>query len=160
MAELDQFMRDRCMDNPDGWDETVDYRNTERLKTIIDTIGWPSISKVWREGAANAWLIVQHADHDLEFQKKCLALINLEPEGEVAKRDIAYLEDRIAIGDGKPQIYGTQFYMNSDGQLQPLPIQDADNVDMRRKEIGLGTLAEYQKRMRELYGRNSSTQNG
>lgn len=79
-----------------------------------------------------------------------------EPEGEVSKRDIAYLEDRIAISDGRPQIYGTQFYKNSDGQLVPQPIEDIVKVDERRKEMGLETLDEYKNRMQDLYGRNSA----
>ena len=79
-----------------------------------------------------------------------------EPEGDVPKRDIAYLEDRVATNHGRPQIYGTQFHNNSDGQLEPLPIQDPKNVDKRRKRMGLETLSEYEKRIRERYGRNSA----
>ena len=156
MTEADQTMRNRCRDNPDEWNETVDHRNTKRMKEIIEEIGWPSISKLSHEGASNAWLLVQHADHDLEFQKKCLTLMKAEPEGEVSKRDIAYLEDRIAISEGRPQIYGTQFHKNSDGQLEPLPIADPENVDQRRKEMGLETLSENQKRIRERHGRKST----
>lgn len=156
MINVDQAMRNRCADNPDEWDETVDHRNTKYLKTIVNEIGWPSISKVGREGSSNAWLLVQHADHNPDFQKKCLELMKSESEGEVSKRDIAYLEDRIAVGDGRPQIYGTQFRTNSDGQLEPLPIQDPDNVDKRRKEMGLETLDENQKRMQEKYGKNNA----
>lgn len=154
MVEIDQTMRNRYTDNLDEWDETVDRRNTERLKAVVDEIGWPSITKVGETGSSNAWLLVQHADHDPEFQKKCLALMKSEPEGEVSKRNIAYLEDRIAVADGKPQIYGTQFHKNSSGQLEPLPIQNADNVDKRRKEMGLEPLTENQRRIQERYGKN------
>ena len=156
MVEVDQSMRNRGIDNPDEWDETVDHRNTERLKAIIDEMGWPSISKVGYDGSSNAWLLVQHADHDPEFQKRCLELMKSEPEDEISKRDLAYLEDRITVGDGKPQIYGTQFHTNSDGQLELLPIKDPDNVDKRRKEMGLETLDENRKRIQERYGRNSA----
>lgn len=154
MVEVDQTMRNRCRTSLDEWDESIDHRNTERMKDIIDEIGWPSISKVGKAGSSNAWLLVQHADHDLDFQKKCLELMKLEAEGEVSKRDIAYLEDRILTGQGMPQSYGTQFYTNSDGQLVPLPIQDPDNVDKRRAVMGLETLTENQKRMQKQYGRN------
>ncbi len=156
MVEVDQDMRNRCTDNPDEWDETVDHRNTERMKVIIDEMGWPSISKVGEKGSSNAWLLVQHADHDPEFQKRCLELMKSEPEGEISKRNIAYLEDRIAVGDGRPQTYGTQFHKNSDGQLVPQPIADEEEVDERRKDVGFETLDEYKKRMQELYGRNSA----
>ena len=156
MVEVDQAMRNRGIDNPNEWNETVDHRNTERLKDIVNEMGWPSISKVGYEGSANAWLLVQHADHDPEFQKRCLKLMKLESEGEVSKRDIAYLEDRIATGDGRSQIYGTQFHTNSDGQPEPLPILDPVNVDKRREEMGLETLYENQRCIQESYGRNSA----
>ncbi|MFH1314819.1 MAG: DUF6624 domain-containing protein [Candidatus Uhrbacteria bacterium] len=156
MVEVDQDMRNRCTDNPNEWDETVDHRNTERMKIIIDEMGWLSISKVGEKGSSNAWLLVQHADHDLEFQKRCLELMKSEPVGEVSKRNIAYLEDRIAVGDGRPQTYGTQFHKNSDGQLVPQPIANEEKVDERRKDVGLETLDEYKKRMQKLYGRNSA----
>lgn len=156
MVEVDQAMRNRCTDNPDEWDETVDHRNTKRLKAIVDEIGWPSISKVGHDGSSNAWLLIQHADHDPDFQKICLKLMKSEPEGEVSKQNIAYLEDRIAVGEGRPQIYGTQFHQDADGQLEPQPIEDVGKVDERRKDMGLETLDEYKKHMQEIYGRNST----
>jgi len=152
MVDEDQEMRNRGTHKPEDWDETVDRRNTERMKAIIDEIGWPSISKVGYQGSSNAWLLVQHADHDPAFQSHCLALIKTQPENEVIKRDIAYLEDRVAVAQKKPQIYGTQFHYDTDKQLKPLPIQDPDNVDARRKEMGLDTLQEYEERMRKSYG--------
>ncbi len=156
MVKVDQAMRNSFNGNPDAWDNGVDRQNTERLKTIINDIGWLSISKVGKEGSSNAWLLVQHADHEPEFQKKCLQLMKSEPEGEVLKRNIAFLEDRIAVGDGKPQIYGTQFHKNSDGQLVPQLIVDEEKVDERRKDMELETLNEYKTRMQEIYNKNSA----
>ena len=151
MVEADQAMR-----NGDQWDETVDHQNTKRMKVIVEEIGWPTISKVGYPGSSSAWLLVQHADHDSEFQKKCLTIMKAEPENEVPKDHIAYLEDRIAVGDGRLQIYGTQFHTNADGQLQPLPICDPEGVDQRRKEMWLEPLSNNQKRIQESYDRNSA----
>ncbi len=150
MCQKDQQMRTKAQTNPDDWDENIDRENTAKLKEIIDEIGWPSISQVGEEGASNAWLLVQHADHDLEFQKRCLALMKVQPVHEVSARDIAYLEDRIAVGEGRPQVYGTQF-QRRDGRMVPLPIVDPENVDTRRQEVGLDSLAEYQKRLQRIW---------
>lgn len=79
-----------------------------------------------------------------------------EPKNDVNKRNIAYLEDRVAVSDGRPQVYGTQFYEDSDGQMQPRPIFDPENIERRRKEMGLETFEEYQKGMQQEYGRNSA----
>lgn len=74
-----------------------------------------------------------------------------EPAGQVSNTNMAYLEDRIAVGEGKPQIYGTQFCTNSSGKLIPHPITDIENVDRRRRDVGLEPLLEYQKKLEEMY---------
>lgn len=150
MAKRDQEMRHKLRHDNDAWDEAIDRENTTRMKEIIDEIGWPTVSKVGDENSSNAWLLVQHADHDVQFQKKCLELIKGAPENEVSKRDIAYLEDRVAIGEGRPQIYGTQF-QKIDGEMQPLPIIDSDKVEARRREMGLEPLEENRKRLQKSY---------
>lgn len=69
-----------------------------------------------------AWLLIQHADSDVEFQQYCLELMEREVEsGGVAKSDVAFLTDRILVNKGKPQLYGTQFY-ESKGKLIPMSI--------------------------------------
>jgi hypothetical protein len=54
------------------------------------------------------------------------------------------------MGEGKKQLYGTQFTLK-DGEFIPSPIEDEANIDKRRKEVGLDTLAEYTKTIREVY---------
>jgi hypothetical protein len=131
--------------------EEIDKRNTAWLKGIVDKHGWPGKTLVGEEGAHNAWLLVQHADRDRPFQKRCLELLKDEVrKGEAAGKDLAYLTDRVLVGEGKKQLYGTQF-TTKDGELVPSPIEDEANVDKRRKEVGLDTLAEYTKTVRELY---------
>lgn len=150
MAEVDQKMRKKAERNGDYWDESVDTENTGRLKEVITQIGWPSISKVGQEASYNAWLLAQHADKDIEFQKYCLELIQALPEGEVSKHDIAYLTDRIRRNQDLPQIYGTQFVKDqATGKYVPAPIEDPDQVEKRRKETGLDTLEENTKRINE-----------
>lgn len=141
MTDVDQEMRERSGTEEDFWDDEVDKRNTERMKEIIAKIGFPSISKVGKEGSHNAWLLIQHADLDVEFQKMCLELMKGAPAGEVEKRDIAYLEDRIKVNQKQGQIYGTQFTQEG-GKHIPQPIEDEDNVDIRRAKMGMDTLAD------------------
>jgi hypothetical protein len=143
MVDVDQDMRNRR--NAEGyWDETLDAKHTERLKEIIAEIGWPTISKVGETGSANAHLLAQHADHDVDFQVQCLNLMKEAPSGEVDVADMAYLEDRVRVNHGKEQIYGTQF-IKVDGKHIPQPIEDEENVDKRRAEVGLEPLSEYAK---------------
>jgi len=53
----------------------IDQHNTERLKQIVAEHGWPGRSLVGEDGADAAWLLAQHADRDLAFQKQCLDLL-------------------------------------------------------------------------------------
>ena len=57
-------------------------------------------------------------------------------------RQKAYLSDRIAVFEGKPQQYGTQFDWDEDGLLSPSPFDDLEKVNERRWYIGLNSLEE------------------
>jgi hypothetical protein len=70
--------------------------------------------------------------------------------GEVSPTDMAYLVDRVRVGEGRPQVYGTQFCTDPSGQFGPHPIEEEAKVDERRASVGLGPLDEYRKTMREL----------
>ena len=128
----------------------IDQENTDRMKEIVKQFGWPGKSLVGTDGANAAWLLVQHADRDLPFQKQCLALLQAAVnKGEATGRELAYLTDRVRTGEKKKQVYGTQLQL-VDGKLQPCPIEDEANVDKRRKEVGLESLAEYLKSSEEI----------
>jgi len=102
------------------------------------------------EASNDAWLVAQHADHDLAFQKECLALLKNIPREDISLNNIAYLEDRILVTEHKPQLYGTQF-QGRGSELKPQPIEDEAHVDERRKAMGLGTLEEYKSLMLKTY---------
>lgn len=139
MAKIDQQMR-----KEDKYDKNVDLENTKKFKAILKEYGWPSISLVGKEGAEAAWLIVQHSDFDVDFQKKCLKFLkNAVKNNEAEKQYIAYLTDRILVNSGKKQIYGTQFFMDSDGIFKPRPIKNKNQIDQIRKEYNLSPLEEY-----------------
>ena len=83
------------------------------------TAGRPSRSSA-RDGSNAAWLLVQHADAEPKFQRKCLDLMTKLPQDEVSQTDLAYLTDRVLLAEGKKQIYGTQF-TSSGGKWEPRP---------------------------------------
>jgi len=153
MFDKDQEMRKRALENDgvieDEEDDSLDLKHTERMKEIVNQIGWPTIAKVGVEVSNMAWLLVQHADHDVKFQKKCLELMRAQ-SGEVSKRNVAYLEDRVRVNEGRPQLYGTQF--GGDGESYgPRPIEEPERVNERRAELGMESLEEYTKILKEKY---------
>jgi hypothetical protein len=127
-----------------------DRKNLLWMKKVVTRHGWPGKSLVGAAGAQNAWLLVQHADADRDFQELCLKKIKALPRGEVEPRNMAYLTDRILVGRGNKQRYGTQAVIK-DGKAVPSPIEEEDKVDERRKAVGLEPLTEYLKTMEAFY---------
>ena len=118
-------------------------RNAKTLSEIIDTIGYPTIDKVGKEANESTWLIIQHSIGQPEFMKKCAKLLEIAvSENKADPKSLAYLTDRIAVFEGKQQLYGTQFDWDEYGNLSPNHFDDINKVNRRRKSIGLNTLEE------------------
>lgn len=150
LAEVDRIMREGFIAGSSDWDDSVDAWNTARLQTIIETHGWPAISLVGEEASHAAGMLALHTT-DLQFMTRCLMLMEMLPAGEVAPIDVAYLEDRVLVLYGHPQIYGTQFYFDH-GVLKVSPIRDAELVDERRASVGLDSFANNVSRIYKMYG--------
>lgn len=130
----------------------VDDDNTGWLKKVVEELGWPGISSVGEEGAHAAWLLAQHADRDLPFQRRCLALLTrAAAEGEASPSDAAHLTDRVRLAEGEPQVFGTQLNAR-DGRYEAPRLRDPEAVDERRASVGLGPLADQIAQAMELFG--------
>jgi hypothetical protein len=132
--------------------DDVDAENTARMREILDEHGWPGWSLVGEDGAEASWVLVQHADFDLDLQKRGLELLTAAVAvGDASRGDLAYLTDRVLVAEGKPQTYGTQIAIDEDGEIMPrTPIEDEENVDARREAAGLGPLEEYYADLAEM----------
>ena len=132
--------------------QTVDQQNTTRLKELIRAHGLPSKPDVGSPGATAAFLIVQHAVHDVPIQKEYLAFVTEEQrKGQAPGEAVATLTDLTRMAEGQRQLYGTQITIE-DGKLVVQPIEDEAQVDQRRAALGIGTLADYVKRVKQAYG--------
>jgi len=124
--------------------------NATRLWSILRRFGWPGAPRVGLDGAKAAWLIVQHAITQPAFQREALeALRQAAARGEVPAIQPAMLEDRVRTLEGRPQRYGTQFDWDGSGALTPLPIEDPEGLDERRRAVGLEPLEEAMRVRRE-----------
>lgn len=125
----------------------TDSLNLILAKGIILKYGFPGYNLIGSEGSNNFWSIIQHCDDDLAFQKKVLVLMDKEVKrNNASASNNAMLRDRVLVSENKKQIYGTQVRYNVKlKKSQPFPIEDPDNVDARRKKVGLSTLSEYLK---------------
>lgn len=153
MRKIDQEMRLASQAGKREFDPKVDKDNCLKLKSIIEEIKWPTISKVGKEASQLAWLITQHADLDVNFQEHCLKLMEDTEKDEVDPMNIAYLIDRIAVNRGKEQIYGTQFHIDKNGKLVPRPIENVSKLDDLRDTMGLEPFERNWLAMKNTYKR-------
>lgn len=123
--------------------ERKDSINLIKVMKILDERGWLGKNVVGTQGNQTLFLVIQHAD--LQYQQKYLPMMReAVKNGNANPGNLAYLEDRVALREGKKQIYGSQSLKNKKtGKICIAPMIDPDNVDKRRAEVGLGTMAEY-----------------
>jgi len=142
LALRDQLIQAKQLS--DGYNEEMaklHNHNAQQLDKIIDTIGYPTIDKVGQAGSEAAWLIIQHSIGQPAFMKKCAKLLaDAVAENKANPISLAYLTDRIAVFEGKPQLYGTQFDWNEKGEMSPQAFDDLDKVNERRQDMGLNSL--------------------
>jgi len=121
--------------------KAVHDKNAKALAEIMQEVGYPTVDKVGEEASQAAWLIIQHAIGQPAFMKKCADLLEEAVKQQHADpKNLAYLTDRIAVFELKPQLYGTQFDWNEKGELSPEAFDDVEKVNERRKAVGLNTL--------------------
>jgi hypothetical protein len=128
-----------------------DEARTERLKEIIEQHGWPTFDLVGKRGEDAAWAIAQHSDLDPEFQREAVELLrDAVADGQASPGNLAYLEDRVAVASGEPQVYGTQVGCGRDGPKPATPVRDRATLDERRTEAGLKPMAAYLNEMTRI----------
>lgn len=129
--------------------EAVHLENAAVLEQAYDALGWPGRGLLGDEGASAAFLILQHAISRPDLQRRGLAfMLEAIPQGQANALDAAYLSDRIAVMEGRAQVFGTQFDWDQQGLLSPAPIAEPEGVDARRASVGLPPMAETIAHMR------------
>ena len=157
MTDIDQiarklFIKDQNNEQIRQIIQEIDRFHTTHLKAILEIHHWISISRFGKEADNQAWLLVQHADHDPAFQVSCLAVLEpLVPLEETDKKNYAYLYDRTAPMRGLKQRFGTQVNIDST-HVELLPYEGTlENVNKCRKEIGLEPVELYLQTIRRVY---------
>jgi hypothetical protein len=125
--------------------ERQDAANLAKVAAMLDRTGWVGPDRVGAEASQAIFLVIQHAD--LKAQQKYLPLMRKAVKAKQAEgSELAMLEDRVALGEGRRQLYGTQIGRKSEnGDYYVSPLEDPDHVDQRRAEVNLTPLADYVK---------------
>jgi DNA-dependent RNA polymerase auxiliary subunit epsilon len=120
----------------------LDRENSAWLRSDIEQNGWVTIRDHGADASEDAFLLLQHATHDIEFMEMMVDPFNeMRLVGDVDPSDYALLYDRVATLTGGAQRYGTQWGCANGSAIQLGPIEDPESVDERRAEVGLGPMA-------------------
>jgi len=119
----------------------IDCANTAWLRAQVAEHGWFDIPRYGAQADQAAWLIVQHADRTPAFQGEMLALLEALPGGATDPRNRAYLWDRVAVKEGRPQRYGTQIECIA-GEARAMGGVE-EGVEERRAALRMQNFAEY-----------------
>jgi len=148
LKKSDMDMRNKLIEKGllyEGYNEEmqkVHRDNAQKLKLVVNKHGWPGISLVGLEGSRISWLIAQHSICTPELQRSFLReMKKSEKIGDIPKKQVALLTDRILFNEGKPQKYGTVFDWNEKGSLS-CEVQDPKNINTIRSEFGFISLEE------------------
>lgn len=165
LQKADLKLRDKLIKNGhlfDGYNkemEALHNKNAEILDNIVEKHGFPTVENFGKEAVDAAWLVVQHSIGKPEFMKKCAALLEKAvSENQADAKQLAYLIDRIAVFEGRSQLYGTQFDWDERGEMNPKPFDDLEKVNERRESIGLNSLQEQTEIIRkQIIAENQQT---
>lgn len=119
--------------------------NESKVKNILEKYGWPTEEMIGERGNWTICNVIQHSDNRVRIQylpmmRQAVKDKKLEP------RFLVRAEDRIATERGDLQIYGGQMkYYPETKSFNVWPIYDPVNIDKRRTEIGLDSIAVFLK---------------
>ena len=161
MAEIDQIAawvpegkyKEWPQEKWNSFKDSVFTTHEKRLKQIFEKYGFVGIDLAGKDGSHNFWLMVQHCDHNTEFQKEVLEKMKIQVDKQNADpSNFGLLVDRVNLNTGEKQIYGTQVTYNMEnGQAYPLPLKDSLKVNERRKSIGLEPIEDYLNGMTQMH---------
>ena len=131
----------------------IDSTNLIVVSKILDSLD----SLHQYEFDDSAWtalfMVIQHSN--LQQQEKYLSLFqNAADKNEIQPFLVAKMVDRIRVGKGQRQIYGTQAIPIKDpktgfitDKYELAPIEDEENVNQRRLKVGLPPIQEGAKEL-------------
>jgi hypothetical protein len=120
-----------------------DSINLMKVTRIIDEYGWLGPDVAGQKGNSTLFLVIQHADQ-ITQEKYLPKMRDAVKNYKASPSDLALLEDRVELRQGKRQVYGSQIAKDQKtGKSYVMPLDDPDNVDKRRAAVGLSPLAEY-----------------
>ena len=123
----------------------LDSLNLVRISEILNTYGYPE-REVVGDLSEVPVQVVLNANHQVieAFLPYFEAAVE---DGQLPGSYLAEMVDKVRIGNGLEQLYGTQLIIDPEnGDLRFAPIEDPADVNERRAAFGLEPIEDYAKR--------------
>lgn len=124
----------------------LNKNHTEIVKNVIKEIGFPTIKLTSQKAYKAAILVVLHSE-DIDFLNTVIDLLQKTEKGSIEKRDIAYMIDKVKVIQNLPQVYGTQYRIDSSKNVTFIEISDPENLESRRQDMEMESFEEYKKKI-------------
>ena len=146
-AILDTVYRDDQENRSAGTveDMEVDRINQQKVVSIIEKCGFPSVESHGSKTVEAAFLVFQHAGRKMR-EKYFPLILESAKKGDLKLAWVALMEDRMLMDRGEKQKYGSQVHKAAgESEWKLWPIEDPANVNVRRAEVGLDRIEDYLK---------------
>ena len=134
--------------------EIVERNDTRNIKVVDKILKRGLPQGLSEESYKTIWIVIDHAP--LEKQEQYLLLVEqMANASYIGLDEYAILYDRVAMGQNRPQRYGSQIvqFGNADNlQLYVWPIEDAEKLDSLRNTVGMSSFYNYLKHIEETMG--------
>jgi hypothetical protein len=120
-----------------------DSMDLQTVKKIIQKYGWLGYDEIGNDCNLIMFNTIQKAD--LQTQITYFPIVKAAVQNKKAhKVHEVYLQDRIYLNQGRHQIYGSQVLLDPETEKYfVLPLDEPENVDKRRAEVGLQPMVDY-----------------
>jgi hypothetical protein len=115
----------------------LDSTLLNKVTLFLNEYGWQSKKEIGELANMGLFLAIQHSSKE-EMESFREIVENAYQDNKIEKSSYALFIDRLKIRNDLPQIYGTQYYYDETlGSLKFHEIEDLENVNKRRREVGL-----------------------
>lgn len=122
----------------------INTDNVDFVKKVIAEIGFPTIDLTSEKAYRAVVLVILHSG-DLELLNSSIKTMENDKSGSTKKRDIAYMIDKARVTQSMPQLFGTQYKIDKDGNFEFIEIENPEELEKRRAEYGMESFVEYKK---------------
>ncbi|MEQ9167431.1 MAG: hypothetical protein RLO12_14335, partial [Fulvivirga sp.] len=122
--------------------QKVDRENQELLLSIFQCCGSIAIERAGNDVAQAAFLILQHASHEMRLEY-FEVFESWAKEGIIKASTLALMVDRMRMHEGQPQLFGSQITSNEKGEQVFYEIDNLEKVRARRDSLFMEPLEDY-----------------